>query len=196
MSMLVVRMRMWMDVGVKGVRMLLLLLLLSVAAIVMAVTVAATLMGRLWWRRYVCGCYIDFATQIFATRLLAGPMELIEFAGAVGQLMLQLLMLLLLPLQLSLLLSQAALLLLVVMLMLLLLLLVEAIILMMCSCIGSGWQMKLVVFLFFFYFLFFGGEKRNTHIKLVCGQHPVKSLSPQGYSIWWTWVVVCLCGWL
>lgn len=51
-------------------------------------------------------------------------------------------------------------------------------------------------FFVFFYFLFFGGEKRNTHIKLVCGQHPVKSLSPQGYSIWWTWVVVCLCGWL
>jgi len=36
MSMLVVRMRMWMDVGVKGVRMLLVLLLLSVAAIVVA----------------------------------------------------------------------------------------------------------------------------------------------------------------
>jgi len=55
-------------------------LLPAFVAIVVAVTVAATLMGRLRWRRYVCGRYIDFATHIVATRLLAGPMELIKFA--------------------------------------------------------------------------------------------------------------------
>lgn len=91
-SMLVVRqwMRMWVDVWMK-VRMLLLLLLVlmllltGLVAIVVAVTVAGVVeKGRLGRRRYVGGGYIDLSAQGFAASLLAGPVELIKLAGAVG----------------------------------------------------------------------------------------------------------------